>query len=245
MTDGTAAGTTLVADINPGSGSSYAYGFTALGNGTALFSANDGTHGYELWVTDGTAAGTTLVDRHLWFWNDLSSYPPTSRHSATASFCSPPMTERMARSCGSPTAPPPAPRWSRTSSPGSGSSNPFGFTALGNGRRCLPPVTIRMAGSFGSPTAPPPAPRWSRTSTPDRAAHSPGASWIADLGHAALGNGSGVFIANDGIHGKELWVTDGTAGRHRAGRGHQPGCGQLVSVRFHRARQRQVSVRRQ
>ena len=62
MTDGTAAGTALVADINPGSAQLLrADGFTALGNGKALFSADDGTHGQELWVTDGTAAGTALV----------------------------------------------------------------------------------------------------------------------------------------------------------------------------------------
>lgn len=69
VTDGTAAGTELVKDINTGSGSSLSNSadITALGNGKALFSANDGTHGYELWVTDGTAAGTSLV-------KDLSPY---------------------------------------------------------------------------------------------------------------------------------------------------------------------------
>jgi ELWxxDGT repeat protein len=34
---------------------------TALGNGTAVFQANDGTHGKELWATDGTAAHTSLL----------------------------------------------------------------------------------------------------------------------------------------------------------------------------------------
>ena len=58
--DGTAAGTMLVADINPGSADSSPTNLTNL-NGTLFFVANDGTHGRELWKSDGTAAGTVLV----------------------------------------------------------------------------------------------------------------------------------------------------------------------------------------
>ena len=58
--DGTAAGTLLVKDVNPGSGPSDPSGLTNV-NGTLFFAANDGTSGVELWKSDGTAAGTVLV----------------------------------------------------------------------------------------------------------------------------------------------------------------------------------------
>jgi ELWxxDGT repeat protein len=59
--DGTAAGTSLVKDINPGSISSNPMDLTRVGT-TVFFSANDGIHGRELWKSDGTAAGTRMVE---------------------------------------------------------------------------------------------------------------------------------------------------------------------------------------
>ena len=58
--DGTAAGTTLVKDINPGSASSNLYYLTNV-SGKLFFKADDGSHGQELWKSDGTAIGTALV----------------------------------------------------------------------------------------------------------------------------------------------------------------------------------------
>ncbi|WP_353743905.1 ELWxxDGT repeat protein, partial [Microcystis sp. LSC13-02] len=58
--DGTAAGTVLVKDINPGFFSSYPLNLTAVGN-TLFFTAYDGVNGGELWKSDGTVAGTVLV----------------------------------------------------------------------------------------------------------------------------------------------------------------------------------------
>lgn len=74
ISDGTKAGTTLLKDINPKGDanpvnpnrfidnvpSSEADDFVVLSN-KALFVADDGEHGYELWATDGTPAGTILL----------------------------------------------------------------------------------------------------------------------------------------------------------------------------------------
>ncbi|MEO6037412.1 MAG: ELWxxDGT repeat protein, partial [Saprospiraceae bacterium] len=59
-TDGSAAGTVLVKDINPGITGSAPDHFQVMGN-LLFFTANDGVAGRELWVTDGTAAGTILL----------------------------------------------------------------------------------------------------------------------------------------------------------------------------------------
>lgn len=62
--DGTAAGTILVKDINHSnrliSRSSSPQELTVVGS-TLFFTADDGVHGRELWKSDGTFAGTVLV----------------------------------------------------------------------------------------------------------------------------------------------------------------------------------------
>ncbi len=65
VSDGTANGTKLLADINPNSGSSYVGGdfrkSTVKFNDKLYFTADDGEHGEELWVSDGTTDGTQLI----------------------------------------------------------------------------------------------------------------------------------------------------------------------------------------
>jgi ELWxxDGT repeat protein len=48
VSDGTSSGTRMLADINPGQGSSAPQDFVLIG-ATLFFSADDGTHGRELW----------------------------------------------------------------------------------------------------------------------------------------------------------------------------------------------------
>jgi ELWxxDGT repeat protein len=55
--EGTGAGTVLVADVNAGATGSSPQQLTNV-NGTLFFTADNGVNGRELWKSDGTSAGT-------------------------------------------------------------------------------------------------------------------------------------------------------------------------------------------
>jgi ELWxxDGT repeat protein len=59
-TDGTAAGTFMLKDVNPGRVSSFADGFITVGSNVYFSAVSDATGG-ELWKTDGTPGGTVQV----------------------------------------------------------------------------------------------------------------------------------------------------------------------------------------
>ena len=59
--NGTAAGTVLVKDINPAANADSNPRFLTNVSGTLFFTADDGVDGNELWRSNGTAAGTVLV----------------------------------------------------------------------------------------------------------------------------------------------------------------------------------------
>ena len=230
VTDGTAAGTRLVADIQPGPAPSLqnfssSFAFVPISGGRALFRANDGVHGREPWVTDGTAAGTRLVadiqpgpgpspgpgpggpgpsgfvvlgDGRAVFWTSDGTHgdePWVTDGTAAGT--------RLV-----------ADIW-----PGGGGSDSgggFGFGGFGG-----PPGSVVSLGDgriLFSATDPL---RGTELWVSDLTAE--GTRLAADINtarqgfessfpsdFAALGDGRAVFSADDGIRGREAWISDGT-----------------------------------
>jgi ELWxxDGT repeat protein len=60
--NGRAAGTVMITDVDPRSGGLAPQDIAPLFGTTAMFSGSDGVHGREPWVTDGAAAGTRMYE---------------------------------------------------------------------------------------------------------------------------------------------------------------------------------------
>ncbi len=176
VSDGTESGTFMVRNIGGGR-SSEPSGLTALGDGRVVFAADDGRNaeaghsGRELWISDGTFEGTVL----------LKDINPGVDDDGNAL-----------------------------------SSNPGDFLQLRPGQV----IFTADDGIHGREV-------WVTNGTPE------GTRLVADINPGSadgappidtrhedtlfhpLGRGQALFGGDDGIHGRELWITNGTAGGTR------------------------------
>jgi ELWxxDGT repeat protein len=201
--DGTEAGTILVRDIRPGGGGSDPYELTDVG-GTLYFTANDGSTDYELWKSDGTEAGTVLVKDirpggGSWPSN-LTGVGATLYFNAYDGVHGHELWKSDGTEVGTVLV--------KDINPGSNSSNPDQITAWGGqvyfnayddihgrelwksdgteaGTVLVKDIFPGVHSEHGYPLS----------SSPQQ---------LTPVG------GSLFFIAEDGVHGRELWKTDGT-----------------------------------
>ncbi len=205
ITKGTSSTTQLVKDIRAGTLSSMSYfsnSFCRLGN-KVLFAANDGTTGTELWETDGTAAGTKLLKdiytgagssnpRYLTRVGDKVFFQAYASGKGTELW----VTDGTAAGT----------KMVADIYTGFGSSRPSWFAPLGN-------KVVFSAYSSGKGYE-----LWISDGT------ATGTTLVKDIYPGSLSsspsyltnfNGKVYFSAYDGsgtgAHGRELWVTDGTA----------------------------------
>jgi ELWxxDGT repeat protein len=203
--DGTADGTVMVEDVNPGSASSNPR-LLASGEGTLLFFADDGVHGHEPWISDGTGAGTILVkDVRSGSLSSLGGSSSLGREAIAA-----PGGGFLFKATDGTTG---FELWRTDGTEagttlvadinfGSLSSSPYGFTPLGS-------AVYFAATHHTSGTE-----LWKTDGTPG------GTALLRDIQPGGAGSqpfeitasGSRLFFrASDGTHGAELWTSDGTA----------------------------------
>jgi ELWxxDGT repeat protein len=213
----------MVRDINPGRANSDPGGFVAF-RGDLYFSANDGTHGFELWKTDGTPDGTTLaaefnpgpqssdirsltaIGERLYFVGRSSrdASKPFAVYTTDGTLTGTEFVRDFASEVTSSVCPGSCLGWP-----------PGTFVAFGG-------LTYFIASDGISGLE-----LWQTDGTPS------GTSLVKDicpgrcsaLGFSGNGsrnppllqvvNGRLIFFANDGVHGTELWTSDGReAGTH-------------------------------
>jgi ELWxxDGT repeat protein len=195
-TDGTAAGTVRVKDLNSGYWGSNPRRFYAVGS-TAYFAASEDAGGEELWRTDGTEAGTYRVKD---IYAGISSSSPSSFAAmgntlffAARDASGVELWKSDGTALGTVRV--------KDIAPGSASSAPSGLVAFGG-------YVYFAAGATSSDVE-----LW-RTDGTDA-----GTTRVKDLRPGTMGSfpnqltvaGSTLFFsADDGQNGRELWKTDGT-----------------------------------
>jgi ELWxxDGT repeat protein len=197
--DGSAAGTQMVKDINPGNSNSYPYQLSNV-SGTLYFDASDGTHGFELWRSDGSAAGTQMV-KDIDPGSQASYLFELSNVGGTLFFRAEDGThgEELWRSDGSAIGT----ELVKDIVPGGGGSGPYWLTNVGG--------TLFFAAEDGLHGSELRRSDGSASGTQLVKDIFPGRSGSYPV-HLTNVSGTLFFAANDGGHGSELWRCNGTAG---------------------------------
>lgn len=210
-TDGTSAGTVLLKDIDAGADSSLADNFTAYGT-SVIFSAKDATHGTELWKTDGTSAGTVLI-------SDIVSGANSSSPSEFVPFLGKVFFVTTSPGILIPT-------YNLYSTDGNSATLVKAF-GLAEVPILELSVVINNKLFFTGSDLTHGVELWSTDGTGNGTGlfddinpgtESSSAFFLPDINaylnsgnyHTTLFNGKAFLIANDGTHGNELWITDGT-----------------------------------
>ena len=192
----------LVKKVNP-TGRSFAGGFTPFKSKT-IFSAIDGVHGFEWWITDGTDAGTTLLkdinptgnsvsNKFLGVLNNQFLFNASDGGSPNG------LGSELWISDGTSNGT----TMVKDIVTGPAGSAPTGFIIFNN-KVYFYAVDALGAGSL-----------WASDGTANGTINIQSSINILFLQRGKLGvvsNGKLYFIAADASHGHELWVTDGTTG---------------------------------
>lgn len=239
-TDGTEAGTVLVKDIAPYGDSSYPSEL-ADADGTLFFRAKDYADNFELWKSDGTEAGTVLV-KDIQAGSSGSHPGYITSVSGSVFFTADDGIRgwELWRSDGTEAGT----HLVADIEPGNNGSYPESFTEW-NGALYFTADTRQGPGSSEPESGallPPGTGRelWTSDGTPEGTLLVKDIRLGVDLSgypigsypyHLTVAAGHLFFVANDGVHGEELWKSDGTESGTVLVRDILPGIGKAC-VRF-------------
>ena len=201
-TDGTALGTHLFKDINPGFLNSIP-SMMGVSGAQLFFVANDGVHGSELWVSDGTAAGTHMA-------RDIMPGGGSGQSSLNLTG-TPVFGDSMIFVAYDGISPPVNGTQLWISTGTEAGTRLFSDAFAGadgryavSGSRLFYTTSPDNTGEH----------LWVSDGTPGgthEITQIPGTSFNIDLFNTATLGNNVFFGADDGVHGKELWKSDGTA----------------------------------